>query len=58
MTVRKKYIAGLAARSQSELCETEDALVDYIRANQKRDGLYQSTDQDLTEKYGALKAGR
>ena len=58
MTIRKKHLAGLAARSQTELCETEDALVEFIRANQKRDGLYESTDQDLTEKYRALKAGR
>ena len=57
-TIRKKYIAGLAAKSQTELCETEDALVAFIRANEKRDGLYESTDQDLTEKYRALKAGR
>ena len=58
MTVRKKYIAGLAAKSQTELCATEDALVDYIRADQKRDGLYESTDSDLVRKYDALSKGR
>ena len=58
MTVRKKHLAGLAARSQTELCETEDALVDYIRADQKRDGLYESTDADLVKKYDALSKGR
>ena len=58
MTVRKKYIAGLAAKSQTELCATEDALVEYIRANNKRDGLYESTDSDLVKKYDALSKGR
>ena len=58
MTVRKKHLAGLAARSQTELCETEDALVAFIRANQKRDGLYESTDADLVKKYDALSKGR
>ena len=58
MTVRKKHLAGLAARSQTELCATEDALVDYIRANNKRDALYESTDADLVRKYDALSKGR
>ena len=58
MTVRKKHLAGLAARSQTELSETEDALVEYVRANQQRDSLYESTDRDLTKKYDALTKGR
>lgn len=58
MAVRAKYLAGLAAKSQTELCEAEDALVEFIRTSSKRDSLYETTEQDLTEKYGALKAGR
>ena len=56
--VRSKYLRGLAAKSQTELCATEDALVEFIRANNKRDGLYESTDADLVKKYDALSKGR
>ena len=58
MTVNEKYLNGLAARTERELREAEDALVEHIAASTQRERLYDSTTSDLADRYPALNAGR
>jgi hypothetical protein len=42
---------GLAARAAAEIRETEDALIAFIEAEQKRNALHQKTKQEIAAKY-------
>jgi hypothetical protein len=42
---------GLAARAAAEIRETEDALIAFIEAEQKRDALHAKTQQEIAAKY-------
>jgi hypothetical protein len=42
---------GLAARAAAEIRETEDALIAFIEAEQKRDALHAKTKQEIAAKY-------
>jgi hypothetical protein len=42
---------GLSMRADQELRETEDALISFIEAQEKRDRLYVKSQDELKEKY-------
>ena len=42
---------GLATRAATEIRETEDALIEFIEAEQKRDALHAKTKQEIAAKY-------
>ena len=42
---------GLSARADQELRETEDALISFIEAQEKRDRLYVKSQEELKEKF-------
>lgn len=61
-TIKFDYLEGLSRTVGEELRQTEDALLDYIDAQQRRDSLYAAekakTTDELVAKYPALDAGR
>jgi hypothetical protein len=42
---------GLAARAAAEIRETEDALIAFTEAQQKRDGLHVKTKHEIAARY-------
>lgn len=52
------YLTGLGGSVEQEIRKTEDALVDYIAAERRREGLYDAdrerTRDELMRKYPAL----
>ena len=44
-------LEGLAARAAAEIRETEDALITFTEAQQKRDALHVKTKQEIAAKY-------
>ena len=42
---------GLGARAAAEIRETEDALIAFMEAQQKRDALHVKTKQEIAAKY-------
>ena len=42
---------GLSMRADQELRETEDALISFIEAQEKRDRLYEKSRQELKERF-------
>ncbi len=54
MQVRKIDFANLdrlTTRADAELRETEDALISFIEAQEKRDRLYMTSQDELKEKF-------
>lgn len=53
------YLDGLSARAERELRRTEDALIEYIAAEERREALYDGQRQqdraELEARYPALK---
>lgn len=57
-TIDFKYLDGLAGRVDRELRDTEDALVAFVAAEEKRRALYANQHANLEDRYPALRAGR
>lgn len=53
-----RFLDGLAGTAADEIRQTEDALVAYVAAEEKRSALYAGPRTDLTAKYPALAKGR
>lgn len=51
------YLEGLAGKVDSEIRMTEDALVEFISQENKRQALYANTTSDLEAKYPAMAKG-
>jgi hypothetical protein len=50
-----KYLDGLSGKADKEIRATEDALVEFIEQERRREALYADTASNLDAKYPALK---
>lgn len=49
------YLGGLSDRADREIRAAEDALIEYIAQEERREALYASTTSGLEDKFPALK---